>query len=85
MPTRDPMARLAKVREGAGGKVWNVDLRGDRSLTLRHLQDDDRPLHDSAAEVLKHAAQLWSFGVNLESVNSKGEVVASWTVPAPAA
>ena len=64
-------------------QVWNVDLRGDRSLTLRHFQDNDRPLHDSASEVLKHVAQLWSFGVNLEGVNGDGEVIASWTVPAP--
>ena len=66
-------------------QVWNVNLRGDRSLTLRHFQDNDRPLHDSASEVLKHVAQLWSFGVNLEGVNSDGEAIASWTVPAPIA
>jgi stage V sporulation protein R len=28
-------------------QVWNVNLRGDRSLTLRHFQHNDRPLHDS--------------------------------------
>jgi stage V sporulation protein R len=55
-------------------QVWNVDLRGDRSLTLRHFQHNDRPLHDSAAEVLKHVARLWGFGVQLESVNGSGEV-----------
>ncbi len=55
-------------------QVWNVNLRGDRSLTLRHFQHNDRPLHDSAAEVLKHVARLWGFGVQLESVNGSGEV-----------
>jgi spore cortex formation protein SpoVR/YcgB (stage V sporulation) len=48
-------------------QVWNVNLRGDRSLTLRHFQHNDRPLHDSAQEVLKHVARLWGFGVHLES------------------
>ena len=30
-------------------QVWNVNLRGDRSLTLRHTQHNDRPLHDERA------------------------------------
>ncbi|MBV8124063.1 MAG: SpoVR family protein [Burkholderiaceae bacterium] len=64
-------------------QVWNVNLRGDRSLTLRHTQHQDRPLDDGAQEVLKHVARLWGFGVNLESVNSRGEVGKRWNVPAP--
>ena len=64
-------------------QVWNVNLRGDRSLTLRHFQHNDRPLHDTAAEVLKHVARLWGFGVQLESTNGKGEVTKRFSVPAP--
>ena len=64
-------------------QVWNVNLRGDRSLTLRHFQHNDRPLHDSAQEVLRHVARLWGFGVQLESVNSKNEITGQWSVPAP--
>ena len=64
-------------------QVWNVNLRGDRSLTLRHFQHNGRPLHDSAAEVLRHVARLWGFGVQLESVNAAGDVSKRWTVPAP--
>ena len=64
-------------------QVWNVNLRGDRSLTLRHFQHNDRPLHDAAQEVLKHVARLWGFGVQLESVNAKGAVTKHWTVPGP--
>ncbi len=30
-------------------QVWSVNLRGDRSLTLRHTQHNDRPLHDERA------------------------------------
>ena len=63
-------------------QVWSVNLRGDRSLTLRHVQHNDRPLHDSAQEVLKHVARLWGFGVNLDSVNSAGEVKKHWSAPA---
>ena len=65
-------------------QVWNVNLRGDRSLTLRHFQHNERPLHDTATEVLKHVARLWGFGVQLESVNAKGDVSKRWSVPAPA-
>jgi stage V sporulation protein R len=64
-------------------QVWNVNLRGDRSLTLRHFQHNDRPLHDSAQEVLKHVSRLWGFGVQLESANGKGEITGQWSVPAP--
>ncbi len=65
-------------------QVWSVNLRGDRSLTLRHTQHNDRPLHDSAQEVLKHVARLWGFGVHLESVDGAGAVTKRWSVPAPA-
>ena len=65
-------------------QVWNVNLRGDRSLTLRHFQHNDRPLHETAQEVLKHVARLWGFGVQLESVNAKSGVTKQWSVPAPA-
>ena len=64
-------------------QVWNVNLRGDRSLTLRHTQHMNRPLHDNAQEVLKHVARLWGFGVQLESVNDKGDMTQRWHVPAP--
>jgi stage V sporulation protein R len=65
-------------------QVWNVNVRGDRALTLRHLQHNNRPLDDSAAEVLKHVARLWGFGVQLESVDADGDVTQSWSVAAPA-
>ncbi|HYN58502.1 MAG TPA: SpoVR family protein, partial [Rubrivivax sp.] len=65
-------------------QVWNVNLRGDRSLTLRHFQHNDRPLHDTAQEVLKHVARLWGFGVQLESVNASGDISKRWNLPGPA-
>ena len=64
--------------------MWNVNRRGDRTLTLRHTQYLDRPLGDSTLEVLKHAARLWGFGVTLESVNGAGDITKQWTVSGPA-
>ena len=64
-------------------QVWNVNLRGDRSLTLRHFQHNERPLHDTALEVLRHVARLWGFGVHMESINARGDVSKRWSVPAP--
>jgi stage V sporulation protein R len=55
-------------------QVWNVNVRGDRALTLRHTQHNNRPLHDSADEVLKHVARLWGFAVQLESVDAQGKI-----------
>jgi stage V sporulation protein R len=64
-------------------QVWNVNRRGDRSLTLRHTRHNNRPLNDSAHEVLKHVARLWGFGVNLESVDGYGDIAARWALHAP--
>ncbi|MGB3068007.1 MAG: SpoVR family protein [Ottowia sp.] len=65
-------------------QVWNVNLRGDRCLTLRHTQYRGRPLADDALEVLKHVARLWGFGVQLESVSGDGETpILLHSVPPP--
>ena len=65
-------------------QVWNVNLRGDRALTLRHTRHNDRPLDNSAEEVVKHVARLWGFRVRLESVDSSERVMQHWEVsPAP--
>jgi stage V sporulation protein R len=64
-------------------QVWSVNLRGDRSLTLRHVQHNNRPLGDNAQEVLRHVARLWGFGVQLDSVDAAGTVTKHWSVPAP--
>jgi stage V sporulation protein R len=65
-------------------QVWNVNLRGDRSLTLRHVRHNDRPLDNGAEEVVKHVARLWGFRVRLESVDSHDRVLQHWEVtPVP--
>ena len=53
---------------------WNVDLRGDRSLTLRHFVHQRRPLDESSAAVLEHVAYLWGFTVRLDSQDQDGKV-----------
>ncbi len=56
-------------------QVYNVDVRGDRSLTLRHYMHQNRPLdNDSTNEILKHVHRLWGFDVKMESVNIEDEV-----------
>ncbi len=56
-------------KQEADLQVWEVDLRGDRSLTLRHTQHDRIPLDESEAkEVMKHVRRLWQFDVRLESM-----------------
>jgi stage V sporulation protein R len=66
-------------------QVWNVNLRGDRSLTLRHTRNNDRPLDNGAEEVVNHVARLWGFRVRLESVDAHDRVLQHWEVtPVPA-
>ena len=55
-------------------QIWNVDLRGDRSLTLRHFTHQRRPLNEDYATVLDHMAHLWGFTVRLERQNADGEI-----------
>ena len=55
-------------------QVWNVDLRGDRSLTLRYIPQSRAPLDKSRREVMKHVHRLWGFDVILEQQNEDGSV-----------
>jgi spore cortex formation protein SpoVR/YcgB (stage V sporulation) len=56
-------------------QVWNVDLSGDRSLTLRHFVHERRPLSAQSDAALEHLAYLWGFTVRLEQQAADGEVV----------
>ena len=55
-------------------QVWEVDKRGDRSLTLRHTPHNNVPLADTYDEVMKHLHRLWGFDVKLDTINENGEV-----------
>ncbi|GGY05905.1 SpoVR family protein [Paludibacterium paludis] len=65
-------------------QVWSVNMRGDRSLTLRHTMHNRRALDEgTASEVLRHVARLWGFDVRLESVADDGSVVRLFEAKAP--
>ena len=55
-------------------QIHNVNLRGDRSLTLRHIQYNRQPLADDTDEIMKHLARLWGFTVRLETMSEDGNV-----------
>ena len=52
-------------------QVYNVNVRGDRALTLRYTQRQNRPLTKDSVEVLKHLHTLWGFPVRLETLSSE--------------
>ncbi|CAJ0889908.1 SpoVR family protein [Ralstonia flatus] len=53
-------------------QVTNVDVGGDRSLTLRHLQSNRRPIGPNYEEMLRHVVRLWGFTCRLEVVYEDG-------------
>lgn len=55
-------------------QVWNVDLRGDRSLTLRHFVHQRRTLGENYESVVEHVANLWGFSVRLERQTADGKI-----------
>lgn len=55
-------------------QIYNVDHRGDRSLTLRHVQSNRRPLSNEFSEVVQYLQKLWGFTVKLESEVQDGSV-----------
>jgi len=56
-------------------QVYQVDVNGDRSLTLRYYPQEGKPLASSKTEVLKHLHHLWKFDVYLEQENADGTVL----------
>jgi len=55
-------------------QIYNVNLRGDRSLTLRHYRYNRRPLAETLDEMMLHVRRLWGFDVRMESVDEEGRV-----------
>ncbi|TLX49253.1 SpoVR family protein [Pseudoalteromonas ruthenica] len=53
-------------------QIYDVDIRGDRSLTLRYVPHQSIPLADSSDEVMKHLYRLWGFAVRLEQEQQDG-------------
>ncbi|PJE79878.1 hypothetical protein CI610_01153 [invertebrate metagenome] len=64
-------------------QIYNVDVRGDRSLALRHYMHQGRPLDpENTRELIKHLHRLWGFNVKLESVDEKDKIKATYRLPA---
>ena len=62
-------------------QVVNVNVRGDRALTLHHTRFNRLPLdEESSGEVLKHIHRLWGFDVHLHSVQGD-EIKQSFSCP----
>lgn len=63
-------------------QIFNVDKRGDRSLTLRHIQQNNRPLNADMEIILKYLHKLWGFTVRIESVDNKNNIQTTYQYPA---
>jgi stage V sporulation protein R len=61
-------------------QIWDVDLRGDRSLTLRHIPNQRKLLANNTENVLKHVHRLWGFDVHLYCVD-ENETLAEFHCP----
>lgn len=62
-------------------QAYNVNVRGDRSLLMRHYMHKGRPLDESSTdEILKHVHRLWGFEVKLESVDDDNVVKHTYTL-----
>lgn len=55
-------------------QIYNVNLRGDRSMTLRYTPHSNIPLAKGLEEVLKHLHRLWGFEVRIEQQASSGHI-----------
>jgi spore cortex formation protein SpoVR/YcgB (stage V sporulation) len=61
--------------------VDNVDIKGDRSLTLIHHLRDRKTLEQKPAiETLKHVRKLWGFKTTLMSIDEDDDTVEHHTV-----
>jgi spore cortex formation protein SpoVR/YcgB (stage V sporulation) len=69
---REELADLHNVsKQDPDIQVFEVALRGDRSIRLHHNQQDRVPLdEDFAREVMKHLHRLWKFDIHLESLRA---------------
>jgi stage V sporulation protein R len=62
-------------------QVYSVDTEGDRSLTLRYIEQNRQSLAANTNEVLKHLYSLWKFPVLLQVVDIEGLITAEYHCP----
>lgn len=61
-------------------QIARIDIRGDRSMHLQHLQHDRKPLNSETHNVLKHLHRLWGFDIHLDSLQN-GKVTDRFRCP----
>jgi spore cortex formation protein SpoVR/YcgB (stage V sporulation) len=62
-------------------QVYNVNLRGDRAMSLRYVPHQGIPLNESYKEVMRHLHQLWGFDVCLEQDMGAGQIETLFRCP----
>jgi len=62
-------------------QIYDVQVDGDRSMTLRYYPHQSVPLGDSIEQMLKHLYRVWGFEVKLEQKNTDGEIETLATCP----
>lgn len=62
-------------------QIYSVNVEGDRSLTLQHIQHNRVPLGKNTEEVLKHLHTLWHFPVCLQNIDANGEIIMEYHCP----
>lgn len=65
-------------------QIFNVDLEGDRTLTLHYYQHHKIPLDSNTQEVLKHLYTLWKFPIKLLAFDETQNIVWEYQCPAKA-
>ncbi|QTH64729.1 SpoVR family protein [Psychrosphaera ytuae] len=63
-------------------QITNVDINGDRSLTLEYVPHNHIPLSQSVEEMMKHLHRLWGFKVQLMNKDENGELTLLSECPA---
>ncbi len=64
-------------------QITDVDINGDRSLTLEYVPHANIPLSNTTDAMMKHLHRLWGFKVKLMNKNEKGELSLISECPAP--
>jgi spore cortex formation protein SpoVR/YcgB (stage V sporulation) len=69
--------RIVLYEKGMDFEIIDVDLAGDRRLSLRHAVRAGAGLLDTTQtqRVLQHLAELWSYDVILSEVDGAGTVL----------
>lgn len=62
-------------------QIYDVQVDGDRSMTLRYYPHQEIPLGDTTEQMLKHLYRLWGFEIKLEQYSEQGDCEIIGTCP----